>query len=38
MVYNFVDKKPKGGGANNQIKRDQQLAEEIHKPIILKIF
>ena len=31
MVYKFVDKKSKGSGLKNQ-----QLADEIHKPIIKK--
>ena len=35
MVYNFFDKKLKGSGvANNEIKQNLQLAEELHKPII----
>ena len=35
MIYKFFDKKSKGSGvANNGIKRDLQLAEELHKPII----
>ena len=33
----FFDKKSKGGGANNEIKQNEQLAEELHKPIIQKI-
>ena len=45
MVYNFLDKKTSGSGvttlankfaANNKIKQNQQLAEELHKPIIRK--
>ena len=44
MVYKFFDKKSslltdksaKGGSANNKIKQNQQLAEELHKPIIKK--
>ena len=32
MVYNFFDKKSKGSG----LKENQQLAEELHKPIIRK--
>ena len=39
MVYKFFDKKPRfGSGANNEIKQNQQLAEELQKPIIKKIF
>ena len=35
MIYTFFDKKSKGNGvANNEIKQNQQLAEELHKPII----
>ena len=37
MVYKFFDKKSKGSGfANNEIKQNLQLAEELHKPIIQK--
>ena len=40
MVYKFFDKKSKGSGANNvNIKltpQNQQLTEELHKPIIRK--
>ena len=40
MVYNFFDKRSKGSGAKHvNIKRtpqNQQLAEELHKPIIIK--
>ena len=42
MVYKFfdkmstslADKSGKGGGVNNEIKQNKQLAEELHKPII----
>ena len=35
MVYNFFDKKSTGSGiANNEIKQNLQLAEELHRPII----
>ena len=35
MVYKFFDKKSAGSGvANNEIKQNLQLAEELHKPII----
>ena len=41
MVYTFFDKKSTGSGANthanNEIKQNHQLVEELHKPII-KIF
>ena len=34
MVYNFFDKKSKGTGIKYEIKENQQLANELHKPII----
>ena len=36
MVQKFFDKKKKGSGIKNEIKQNQQLAEELHKPIIRK--
>ena len=39
MVYKFFNKKTKGCGAtlaNKSIPQNEQLAEEIHKPIIRK--
>ena len=38
MVYKLFDKKSSGSGvaANNVIKQNIQLAEELHKPIIRK--
>ena len=39
MVYNFFDKKSKGSVvtlANKSIPQNEQLAEELHKPIITK--
>ena len=36
MIYNFLDKKTSGSGINNETMSDQQLAEELHKPIIRK--
>ena len=36
MVYKFFDKKSKGSAIKNEIKENQQLANEIHKPIIRK--
>ena len=36
MVYNVFDKKLKGSGIKNEIKENQQLANELHKPIIRK--
>ena len=37
MVYTFFDKKSKGSGIKNKIKENQQLANELHKPIIRKL-
>ena len=34
MVYNFFDKKLKGGGVNIPLDFNEQLAQELHKPII----
>ena len=36
MVYKFFDKKSKGSGIKNEIKENQQLDNELHKPIIRK--
>ena len=39
MVYKFFDKKSKGSGTNvntNLILQNEQLADELHKPIIRK--
>ena len=36
MVYKFFDKKSSSGGIKNENMPDQQLAEELHKPIIRK--
>ena len=36
MVYKFFDKKSKRVGIKNEIKENQQLANELHKPIIRK--
>ena len=36
MVYIFFDKKTHDNGANNEIKQNEQLAEELSKPIIKK--
>ena len=36
MVYRFFDKKSKGSGIKNETKENQQLANELHKPIIRK--
>ena len=33
MVYKFFDKKSKGADIKNEIKENQQLANEFHKPI-----
>ena len=37
MVCNFFDKKSKGSGIKNEIRENQQLANELHKPIIRKL-
>ena len=34
MVYKFFDKKSKASGVNIQVKPSEQLAEELHKPVI----
>ena len=34
MLYQFFDRKTKGSGIKNEIKQNEQLAEELHKPII----
>ena len=34
MVYKFFDKKSKGGGVNIPLEFNEQLAEELHKPVI----
>ena len=34
MVYKFLDKKSKGSGINIPLDFNEQLAEELHKPII----
>ena len=36
MVYKFFDKKSKVSGIKNEIKQNQQLANELYKPIIIK--
>ena len=36
MDYNFFDKKSKGTGVKDKIKENEQLANELHKPIIRK--
>ena len=37
MVYKFFDKKLKESGIKNESKENQQLANELHKPIIKKL-
>ena len=37
LLYFLNFLKSKGGSVNNEIKQNEQLAEELHKPII-KIF
>ena len=36
MVYNFSDKKSTGGGVNIPLDFNEQLAGELHKPVIRK--
>ena len=36
MVYTLFDKNSKGSSTKNEIKQNEQLAEELHKPIIRK--
>ena len=36
MVYKFVAKKSKGGNINIPLDFNEQLAEELHKPVIRK--
>ena len=36
MVYKFFEKKSKGSGIKNEIRENQQLASELHKPVIRK--
>ena len=36
MVYKFFDKKSKGTGIKHEIKQNQQLANELYRPIIKK--
>ena len=37
MVYTFFDKKSTGSGIRNEIKQNQQLTNELHKPNIRKL-
>ena len=36
MIYKFFDKKSKGSGVNIPLEFNEQLAKELHKPIIRK--
>ena len=36
MIYKFFNKKSKGTCIKNEIKLNQQLAKELHKPILRK--
>ena len=36
MVYNLFDKKFSGGAIKSEIISNQQLAEDLHKPVIRK--
>ena len=37
MIYTFFDKTLAGSGIKPRVTQNQQLAEELHKPIIRKI-
>ena len=37
MAYNFFDKKSAGAGVNIPLEFNEQLAKELHKPIIRKL-
>ena len=37
MVYKFFDKKSSGSGINIPLEFNEQLAKELHKPIIRKL-
>ena len=37
IVYNFFDKKPTGGVVKNENVLNQDVAEELQKPIIKKV-
>ena len=37
MVYKGFDKKSEGSGVNIEVKHNEQLAKELHKPIIRKL-
>ena len=34
MVYKFFDKNPKGSGVNVEVKHNENLAKELHRPVI----
>ena len=36
VVYKFLDKKSSGSGVKSEIMWNQQLAEELHKPVVRK--
>ena len=37
VVYKLFDKKSSGIGGESEIKYNQQLAEELHEPIVRKL-
>ena len=37
MVYKFFDKESKGSGVNIEVRHNEQLAEELSKPIIRNV-
>ena len=36
MVYKLFDKKTQGSGVSNEIKQNEQLDDDLHKPTIKK--
>ena len=38
MIYKYFDKMCSGGGVKNENMTNQQLDEELHKPIISKVY
>ena len=37
MLFKFFDKKTSGGAVKNENSSNKELAEELHKPIIIKL-
>ena len=36
MIYKLLDKKSASSGIKNEVTQNQQLAKELHKPIVRK--